>query len=713
MMLTMSVIDGCISAIPRSSRSLEVVHHGTPTVAPSVAPSARTPTKWLVFTSAGDYSNHKQWLKGRIFDLWVVYYGTNANDVYEHDCDIYRRRKGGKFPNLFAMYQSDRHLLQQYDAIMVLDDDIAITGPSINRLFELREKYGLWVITPSFEPYHQYFMVLKRRPPYNRLRMIDMVEVNTPLIRRDILDEYMLNHYNSSLVGWGVDIALAHFMMQLNSTRRIAVSDEISCYNPPRRPDGHREINRLQSSAKRKRTWETFARQHKIPTRPPQNFFLFNGHYASIDTSRQEGPPEGFYVLSLQGIEKSRNNGRLDEFKRTWNDMCGKTHFTVCPGVLDDRRGFGITKAYVHCLDQMYRDGVEIAYVFEDDSQLVNASFCARDVRNKLVQTLPKDLFVLLLGGHHWKERSAPTGSLFTPLSRSYGTYAWAIQRTEMLSLRNFFGEMLLEKIKTLSPDIAWHAYAGTIGKVLYRNEPLFFKHKAGWSNTWKRRRKEIPIRHTPRVGRGVINNVYYVNLQDRPERKVFMEAWLSKANVTYTRVDGIRPTLSTKKRDPGCIRGKDDPSRCRGIRGIVASNLYIWEKLKPAGLTLVLEDDYFLDIKAAQSVITNVPRDWDIIRFNCRGNIPRSFEMITPTIFRTAHLYPERCKPTCSWYCGGAVAVLWRSDRMAKVIDIWSKQPYSDHDCRLTTSDLVSYCVQGVPGHFLRKTKTSIPKNK
>jgi len=38
-----------------------------------VPPSARKPTKWLVFTSAGDDSNHKQWLDGRLFDLWIVY----------------------------------------------------------------------------------------------------------------------------------------------------------------------------------------------------------------------------------------------------------------------------------------------------------------------------------------------------------------------------------------------------------------------------------------------------------------------------------------------------------------------------------------------------------------------------------------------------------------------------------------------------------------
>jgi hypothetical protein len=45
-------------------------------------------------------------------------------------------------------------ILAQYDAIMVLDDDIEIEGTGINRLFELREEFNLWAIAPSFkQPY--------------------------------------------------------------------------------------------------------------------------------------------------------------------------------------------------------------------------------------------------------------------------------------------------------------------------------------------------------------------------------------------------------------------------------------------------------------------------------------------------------------------------------------------------------------------------------
>ena len=106
----------------------------------SATTTSSTNSKWLVFTSAGDFSNHQQWLVGRRFDLWLVYYGDREDNPFIEDCEHYSTRKGGKFPNLHAVYQSHRSVLLQYDAIFVLDDDIEIDGPRINRLFELREE---------------------------------------------------------------------------------------------------------------------------------------------------------------------------------------------------------------------------------------------------------------------------------------------------------------------------------------------------------------------------------------------------------------------------------------------------------------------------------------------------------------------------------------------------------------------------------------------
>ena len=61
-------------------------------------------------------------------------------------------------------YMNHADILAQYDAIMVLDDDIEIEGTGINRLFELREEFNLWAIAPSFkQPYVEREEKEKRR----------------------------------------------------------------------------------------------------------------------------------------------------------------------------------------------------------------------------------------------------------------------------------------------------------------------------------------------------------------------------------------------------------------------------------------------------------------------------------------------------------------------------------------------------------------------
>src|SRR5208337_2955838 len=96
------------------------------------SPQSRNP----VFTSAGDNANLESWLKGnKNFDFWITYYG-DRNDPYKEFADYYNARKGGKFPNLHHVYQNWKYVLDHYEAILVMDDDIIIDASGISRLFE-------------------------------------------------------------------------------------------------------------------------------------------------------------------------------------------------------------------------------------------------------------------------------------------------------------------------------------------------------------------------------------------------------------------------------------------------------------------------------------------------------------------------------------------------------------------------------------------------
>ena len=111
----------------------------------------RPSSNYLVFTSAGDNANIHHWKNGRQnFDLWISYYG-DTEQKYLDLSDFYIAKKGGKFPNLHYVFEHWEDILDHYQAILVMDDDIIISGCSISRLFEVREQYDLWLLQPAFD----------------------------------------------------------------------------------------------------------------------------------------------------------------------------------------------------------------------------------------------------------------------------------------------------------------------------------------------------------------------------------------------------------------------------------------------------------------------------------------------------------------------------------------------------------------------------------
>jgi hypothetical protein len=45
-------------------------------------------------------------------------------------------------------------------------------------------------------------------------------------------------------------------------------------------------------------------------------------------------------------------------------------------------------------------------------------------------------------------------------------------------------------------------------------------------------------------------------------------------------------------------------------------------------------------------------------------------------------------------WFCGGSHVHMWRGSSTDKLAKLWSEMPYNDVDCRLSTPDLNSYCL-------------------
>lgn len=214
----------------------------------------KTKKNFLVFTSAGDNANLDMWLDGhRNFDLCITYYG-NKKDHYKELTPFYLQNKDAKFPNLLLWHRNNPGFLQQYAAIMVIDDDVILSCEDINQLFKWQQKMDLWLLQPAFSPKGKVSHITTQHKPGYKLRYTNFVEMTCPIFRTDKLLSF-LEVFDPSLKGWGTDY---WFTQHLGGTQdRIAIIDAVPCINPfdETKPRGKREIDRLQSTETRRQTW--------------------------------------------------------------------------------------------------------------------------------------------------------------------------------------------------------------------------------------------------------------------------------------------------------------------------------------------------------------------------------------------------------------------------------------------------------------------------
>lgn len=210
----------------------------------------------LVYTSAGNHHNIRQWLEGRrTFDLWVTHYGDGHFDLADQ-CTYWHARKGSKFQNLKHLSETRKAELAEYEAIFVLDDDIRLSGTDIENLFTLRRQHRLTVLQPAFMRCGKVSHRHTRFDPRHTLRYTNFVEVTCPLFETAALLDF-LECYDGQLAGWGID----WWYMEVLARRpdfKAAIVDQIPCINPREVQKGlkQREIDMLQPTAQRHAQWE-------------------------------------------------------------------------------------------------------------------------------------------------------------------------------------------------------------------------------------------------------------------------------------------------------------------------------------------------------------------------------------------------------------------------------------------------------------------------
>lgn len=185
--------------------------------------------KNLIIAVCGDESMHKVWLEGREnFDLMVVYYGDNGKK-YERDGILYDQAKGTKFLIMHQMCERHMYFFENYDAILIPDDDLYITGKDWTRFFKLFHAYNMKLAQPSIIGW-QCIPLSAHNPSYI-LRYTNWVEIMTPCFNQQTFKD-VSNTFNENNTNWGIEYIWVKILGQ-PSTGIGIIDDVVALHTRP------------------------------------------------------------------------------------------------------------------------------------------------------------------------------------------------------------------------------------------------------------------------------------------------------------------------------------------------------------------------------------------------------------------------------------------------------------------------------------------------
>ena len=183
------------------------------------------PSKALVVLQAGRASRASQWYDddGREWDLLVNYY--DAVGFRPGFGDMVCFQKGTKFTAMWMLRERFPDLLEQYDHILFLDDDVETSVSDLNRLFALCRKHGLdlaqmTLTSDSSCNWRELFSRAGGTCP----RPVSAVEIMMPVFSRRAL-RMVRSTFGQSISGFGLDLVWGKLVS--DDGGRVAVLDDV------------------------------------------------------------------------------------------------------------------------------------------------------------------------------------------------------------------------------------------------------------------------------------------------------------------------------------------------------------------------------------------------------------------------------------------------------------------------------------------------------
>jgi len=184
----------------------------------------------LVLVQDSHANLHQKWMRSgpRSWDLAVSFYDRVPDDFgVVPDCIAFAPGST-KTSALYRLFGASP-LLDAYDYILVIDNDVEPEFTEIDRLFDLCGRNKLDLAQASLSAGSEVNWPVLENAARSGIRRTNAVEIMMPVLSRRALAE-IGNLWGESISGWGIDLLIGQKVRRL-APRNIAVIDDIAWHH--------------------------------------------------------------------------------------------------------------------------------------------------------------------------------------------------------------------------------------------------------------------------------------------------------------------------------------------------------------------------------------------------------------------------------------------------------------------------------------------------
>lgn len=183
--------------------------------------------KNVIISRNGSDSLHGHWLSNaddRNWHLILLHYDqTSYKETPNSNIESYYY-PGGKWEAYYNFFTKNKEVLDNYDYFWFADDDIAIQGDQISKMFNAMREYDLDIAQPALSKQSYFSYLATIQCESFKIRFTNFVEVMAPCLKQEVVKE-MLPFFKGSFTGMGLDSVWSYKTRK--EPNKMAILDEV------------------------------------------------------------------------------------------------------------------------------------------------------------------------------------------------------------------------------------------------------------------------------------------------------------------------------------------------------------------------------------------------------------------------------------------------------------------------------------------------------